>query len=482
MKQQALSATLWSGLEIFLRHGLQFVVVIVLARLLTPDEFGTIALLYIFVGVAGVLADGGFSAALIQRQDVTHVDESTVFWFNLGMGATLALLLWLSAPSIAAFYQQPVLVPLVGVMALNVFITSLGAIHRALLTKQLDFRTQMKVGVLATTLSGGVAIALALQGAGVWALAAQMLCAATITTLALWGLHRWRPALVFSMDSARRLFGFGGYLLAAGLLDVAYTRLYTLLIGRFYSVRELGFYTRADTTQQLPVEAMTNILSRVAFPVFSAAAHDPARLQRGMRLALRGMMFINVPMMLGLAVVAEPFVLTLFGPEWRPAVPILQVLCLAGLFWPLHVINLNVLMAQGYSNLFFRLEVLKKVVGVGLTLVGALYGVMGIAWSQVVFNVLAFGINAHYTRRHLNYGVAQQVLDIYPTLLVGIAMAATVSAVSPHIELGYPIELLTLVILGAAVFSVVALSFNIGPCRDALDMLRQWRKRPKQAG
>ena len=423
LKQKAITATLWSGADIFLRQGLQFLVAVAMARLLTPEEFGTIALLYLFVGLAGVFVDSGFSAALIQRQDTTHTDESTVFWFNLAMGGAMAVGLWLLAPSIAKFFDSPVLAPLTGVLAMNLFIGALGSIHGTLLAKRLDFKTPMKIGAIATTVSGGLGISIAWQGHGVWALAIQTLVSTILTTALLWLLSRWRPRLEFSLASVRCLFGFGGYLMMAGLLDVAYSRIYTLLIGKFWTVRELGFYNRADSTKQLPVGVLTGILSRVAFPIFSAAAADKEKLRRGVRQALRGMMLINVPMMLGLMVTAEPLVLTLYGAQWLPAVPMLQVLCLAGMLWPLHVINLNVLMAQGHSRLFFRLEVAKKVVGTAVLTGGTIYGVMGIAWSQVVFGLLAFGINAHYTRIHLGYSVWEQISDFLPALAISSVMA-----------------------------------------------------------
>jgi O-antigen/teichoic acid export membrane protein len=478
LKQRAISATLWSGADIFLRQGLQFVVSIALARLLSPEEFGTIALLYLFTGIASAFVDSGFSTALVQRQDVTHTDESTVFWFNLAMGALVALALWAAAPAIAGFYALPILVPLMAVMALNIFLSALGSIHGTLLTKRLDFRTQMKVSAITTVISGAVAVYMASRGYGVWALAAQTLVATGVTTVLLWVFNRWRPALVFSRASARRLFGFGGYMLASGLLDIAYSRAYTLLIGKFYGVRELGFYNRADGTKQLPVGVLTGILARVAFPIFSAAAHDTAQLRRGVELALRGMMLVNVPMMLGLAAVAEPLVLTLFGAQWLPAVPIMQVLCLGGMLWPLHVINLNVLMAQGYSHLFFRLEVMKKLLGVGLLAVGTFYGVMGIAWSQVVSGVLAFAINAHYTKRHLDYGTVAQARDFLPMIGIALPMALGMHWIGTQLRIAPAVELFSLTVLGTLIFLVLGWACRLVALHDAINLFRRQKLLP----
>jgi len=450
LKRRALSATVWSGADIFLRQGLQFAVTIALVRLLGPSEFGTIALLALFTGIATVFVDGGFSAALIQNQNVSHVDESTVFWFNLAIGVAVAAIFWIIAPAIATFYSKPILTPLMELMALNVTLSALGAIHRTLLTKQLNFRLQMEVGVIAVIASGGTAIFMAWRGYGVWALATQIVVMTGISTGLLWAWHHWRPLLAWSGDSARKLFG--GYHLGSSLLDVVYTRLYTLMIGKFYSARELGFYNNADTTAQLPGNFLTGILTRVALPMFSVAADDRVMLRRGLQLSVRGMMLLNVPMMLGMAALADPLVRTLFGAQWLTTVPILRVLCLAGVLLPVHIINLNVLMAQGHSGLMFRLEVTKKVLGVALICAGTFFGVMGIAWSQAIFSLLTFFINAHYSKQFLDYGAVAQSRDFLPVIGVAAVMAIMIYRISiywPEVSLR---ELMALVLIGAVFF------------------------------
>ncbi|WP_394752349.1 lipopolysaccharide biosynthesis protein [Crenothrix sp.] len=472
LKSRALSATVWSGADIFMRQGLQFGVSIALARLLSPEEFGTVALLYLFTDIAGAFVDSGFSSALVQRQEITHTDESTVFWFNLVMGELVALGLCAAAPVIATFFAIPILQPLTALLALNIFLSALGSIHGTLLTKRLDFRRQMEIGGFASLISGAIAIVMAWHGYGVWALVAQTLASTMVTTLLLWCYSSWRPAIVFSRKSVRQLFGFGGYMLASGLLDITYSRAYTLLIGSFFGVRELGFYNRADGTKQLPVGVLTSILARVSLPIFSTAAHDKAQLRRGVQLALRGMMLINVPMMLGLAATAESFVLTLFGVKWLPSVPLLQVLCLGAVFWPLHVINLNVLMAQGHSHLFFRLEVVKKLLGFALLVAGAFYGVMGIAWSQVVFGILAFAINAYYSKFFLDYGVFAQTCDFLAILFISIFMAVFVYCASTQVHLLAAVQLLALILTGLIIFVGLARVFRLTALRDVISLFQ----------
>lgn len=472
LRRRALSATAWSGADIILRQSLQFAVTIALARLLSPAEFGTIALLSLFTGIAGAFVDSGLSAALIQRQDTTQTDESTVFWFNLAAGVLVASALAASAGWIATFYNAPVLVSLVWVMAANVLLSALGAIHGTLLTKRLDFRTQMKIGGIASAISGGLAIWMALLGFGVWALACQTVAATILSTGLLWLMSPWRPTFEFSFVSARKLFGFGGFLLAAGLLDIVYSRLYTVFIGKRYGAEDLGYFNRAEGTKQLPVGVLTGILSRVAFPIFAEAKGDPARLRRGVRWAIRGIMLINLPMMLGLMAIAEPVVITLFGVKWLPSVPILKVLCVAGIFWPLHVININVLMAQGHSALLFRLEIVKKVIGIAMLGVGTWFGMIGIAWSMVAFGLFAFVVNSHYTRQFLGYGAWQQICDTAPILLLSVVMAGVVVIVANAWSPGPLIAAIGLSALGAVTFFSIGWIMRLQALHDILYLLR----------
>lgn len=426
LTQKSFAAVFWSGADVFLRQGLQFFVSILLARLLSPEDFGLLAMLYLFTGIAGLFIDGGFSSALVQRQDITPTDESTVFFFNLGSGLVVTLGLCWAAPWIAAFFEQPALQDLTYAMALNLFLGAFGAIQNVLLAKTLNFKLLMKIGVVASLLSGVLAVILAWQGFGIWSLALQTLASTGLTVVLLWWWHPWRPQWVFSLAALRSLFRFGGFWLLSALLDTLYGRLFNILIGKLFSARELGFYTRATSTQQLLANVLTSILNRVAFPMFSSAAADKVQLVRGMRKALRTIMLFNIPAMLGLMVVSEPLVVTLFGEKWLQSVPLLQVLCLVGVLWPLHVINLNVLIAQGYSNLFFRIEVLKKIIGVVAIGVASFYGVLAIAWSQVIVGLLCFLLNAHYTGIFLGYSAWNQMRDSLPYLAISVFMILAV--------------------------------------------------------
>jgi len=473
IKRRALSAVLWSAMDVLSRQAFQLIFSIVLARLLSPEDFGTIALLFLFTGIAGAFIDGGFVGAITQRQDVTLVDESTVFWFNLAMGGAMALALWSLGPLIAKFYDQPILVPLSGLFALNVFLGAIGSMQSTILNKTLQFRTLMKISVVTVLVSGLVGLSMAWLGYGLWSLAAQTLTGTVLNTILLWSLSSWRPAWTFSLLSAKKLFGFGGSLLAAALLEAGYSRAYTLLIGKLYGPHDLGIYSRADNTQMLPVGILTFVLNRVAFPLFSQVAHDKAQLQRGARMAIRGLMFLSVPMMLGLMVVAEPLISTLFGARWLPVVPVMQVLCLSGVLWPLNTINLNLLLSQGHSPLFLRLELVKKSIGIGLLVAGSYFGMMGIAWSQVILSALSFVLASQFTQRQIGYGTLAQVRDLLPSLLVSIPMVACVYWAGLEFQLKPAIALVTLSLLGALVYFGVAWACRLAILRDAIALLKR---------
>lgn len=472
LKQRAFNATLWSGADILLRQGLQFVIAIVLARMLLPSDYGLFGLVLLFSGVASAFADGGFSAALIQRQDTNHTDESTIFWFNGAMGTLVALLMCASAPAIATFYAQPRLVPLTVLMAANVLLGALGAIHATLLTKRLDFRIQARTGFIAVLLSGALAVWMAWRGDGVWALAVQATMMSGINTILLWSASGWRPMRTFSGASVRKLFVFGGYHFASTLMDMVYIRLYTVPIGKMYGIRTLGYYTNADNVQQMPGSVLVKIFTRVAFPMLASVPHDTAKMRRGMQMAVRAMMLINVPVMLGMAAIAEPMIRFVFGPQWLPSVPMLRVLCLASLLLPLHVLNLNCLMALGLSRQMFRIELCKKALGLVLLGGGIFFGVMGVAWSMVALSALGLIFNARYARL-IDYGLLAQMRDFLPTLGAGVAMAGTVAWLAAHWHVPDLPKLIGLTMLGAIVFCGLAMLVRLDALHDVISLFRK---------
>ena len=390
LKSKTLHGLFWSFFERVGQQGIQFFISIILARLLLPEEFGLIGMLTIFMAIAQSFMDSGFGSALIQKKEATHVDECSIFYFNILVGALMAGGLCVTAPWIATFYDQPLLVPLTRLLSLNLVINAFGLVQTQILTRQINFKTQMKVSMLATLLSGIIGVTLALQGFGVLSLVVQSLSSNLFRTIFLWCFNTWRPTWVFSFRALREMFGFGSRLLLSGLLDTIFRNIYLVIIGKIFSPAALGFYSRAKSLQQLPVNNLSSVVCRVTFPVFSTMQHDPVRLKRGVKRALGTMMLVNLPLMIGLAVVARPLVVVLLTEKWLPCVFYLQLLCVAGVFYPLHVINLNVLTSLGRSNLFLRLEILKKILTVVAVVVTYRWGIAAMIYGQIVTSFLAY--------------------------------------------------------------------------------------------
>jgi len=475
-------ATVWTTLEFVLGSLLGVFFIAVLARLLTPEDFGTFALLAIFLGIATALIEGGFGLALIQNQDTTDDDNATVFWISLASAAVFAGALAAAAPLISGFFEIPALKPLVLITSVTVLISGLGIVHRALLVKRLAFRVLTLINITALVVSGVLAIALAWFGYGVQTLAWQGLAFAFATSTLLWINGRWTPAFVFHLSSARRLFGFGGYMFASTLLEVSYSKAYTLLIGNFYGPPELGQFSRAESASQMVTGLVAVPISKVAFPAFSQMRGDPDRLRNGLQRAVPMSMLFNAAAMLTLAVVARPFVLTVFGPQWEQAAQILPLLALGALLMPLHVLNLQVLMALGRADLFLVLEIIKKVLGVAILIFSVRYGVFGIAWGLIAGGLISFFINVWYSGIMLDYGPIKQMVQIIPSLAVGIMSASAAYVAMGVITVQTPILLLFagLCASATALIGIVGIMWYFG--YDLTGFLPDARRKRKTLG
>lgn len=476
MKRQALFATFWSAGDIVLRQGVQFGATLILARLLTPTDFGVLAMVLVFTSIASVIADAGLSLALVQRQDTDHVDESSVFWFNLCVGTGLAACLFVFASLVADFYRTPVLAPLARFMSLAIIASAAGSIHFALLSKRLEFRLQAKAGGIAAIISGGIAIGMAYAGCGVWALATQAVSMALLTTALLWRFNPWRPVFTMRRESLAKLLSFGGYQLANGLMEMAYSRLYTVMIGRIFGAKELGFYSTADTMRQLPATFIGGLITRVALPMFARVNGSACLYRRGVQLGVRMMMMVNAPVVAAMVVLAEPIVELLFGRQWLAAVPLLRVMALATLFYPLHAINLQALMAQGHARLMFRLEIVKKLLGIVLLVAGYQFGMQGLVWSQVVHSCVALAINAHFTRRWFDYGALPQLLDALPSMGSAAFAAAVVLLLQRVWPMPMPWQLLISVFAGGVAYLVALSTVGRGTWHDGKALLAELGK------
>jgi O-antigen/teichoic acid export membrane protein len=476
LETRAANAAWWSTLEILARYGVQFVVMVVLAHLLTPDDFGLIAMLLVFTSIGTLLVDSGFGTALIQRQHTTEDDETTVFIFTTCAGIITAAALMLAAPAIAAFFHQPKLIELTRVMAVVLPFGAFAAVPDALLTMRLDFKARARAEVVASLCSGAVAVALALRSFGVWSLAWQSIVSIGVRGILLWVYSGWRPRGHYRAASFRSLFGFGGYMLLSGVLSAVAIRLQSLMIGKLFDSTALGYYTLAQNTQSAPSSFMGQVLSRVGLPVFSTLAHDREKLVAALRSSLRMAMFLFVPCMVGIAVVARPLIDMLYGARWGHAAPILSVLALGAALWPVHVLNLAAISAQGRSDLFLRLEIIKQVAGIALVLAFAHWGPLAIAWSVLLSGIFSAGLNTYYSERLLGYGWLAQLADQWPTLALS-ATAATLGWAVLHWNRPGPIAMLTAILVSATAYLLLAALLRNEALRALLSVIRTLRSR-----
>ena len=470
--QAAARAGVWSAIDIVLRQGVAFVVSVVLARLLAPGDFGLIALLGFFTGLSIVFVQGGLSTALVQRQHTTHDEENSVFWVNLLAGCAFALILVAIAPAVSRFYGYPVLRELMYVAAALVVLSALGAVQSALLTRTLQFHQLTKAGIFSSLISGGLGIAAAYHGWGVWALAVQSISAGAMGSLAVWWLSDWRPKLRFRFGAIRELYAFGFYISLSSALEVLYSQGFSLVVGKLFGVRDLGFLNRAYGIQSLPTGVLSSIVGRTALPFFAARAHDSDALLRGFKMAIGLVMILSIPMMAGLALLSDLVVVSLLGAKWLPSAPLVTVMAIGGILLPLHVLNLQLLIARGDSKQFLKLEVQKKLVGVACMGAGAFYSVAGVAWGGVLFGFIALAINAEPTRKSLGYGMLAQFQDLWDIVAATLFMSVVVYLLKGVFTLPPLVELLSLSALGAIAFAAFGLLLRLPNFRTTFVIAR----------
>jgi teichuronic acid exporter len=429
LTEKATRGILWSSVERFAAQGAGFLIGIILARVLAPSDYGVIGMLTIFLAIAQTVVDSGFSSALVQKKDRTEFDLSTVFYFNLGVSSLIYVVLFVASGWIAAFYEVPSLELITKVIALNFVISAFSLVHRTKLLIDVDFKSQTKVSVISIVVSGALGIALAYGGFGVWALIVQSLAASVCETVLFWVLTKWKPLFVFSKESFRRLFSFGSKMLASSLLNTVYANIYLIVIGKVFSSSDLGYYTRAKQLEELPTMNMTNILQRVTFPIFCSIQDDDQRLILAYRRLIRLASFVIVPMMFLLATIAKPLIVVLITEKWLPAVDLFRILCFAGMWYPLHAINLNILQAKGRSDLFLKLEAWKKGLITVVLVVTIPFGLNVMMLGQAFTSFASLFLNTYYTGKYFDYGIAKQLKDIYMFLLLALVMfgIATVS-------------------------------------------------------
>ncbi len=451
LKSKTVTGVGWSAADAIAGQGVSFLVSLVLARLLSPSEYGLIGIVMIFITILGGFVDCGFSNALIRKKEVTDNDYNTMFITNMVMSAAVFLILFFCAPLVADFFERQEVTSLLRVLSLTVVIQSVSLVQNTILTKRIDFKTKTKATVIAAIISGTVGITTAFCGWGVWALAAQQITSQIVNTLCLCVLNRWLPKFSFNGESFRYMWGFGWKMMLSGFLDRTWGQLYQSVVGKCYAPETLGQYSRSKLFAQIFSQNFTSIIQRVTYPALAEVQDDKQRMMTAYRKIIKVSMFVTAVCMISLGAISEPFIYCLIGEQWHQAATFLPLICVSMSLYPLHAINLNMLQIQGRSDIFLVLEIVKKVIAIGPICLGIFIDIYWMLAGSIVTGIIAFFLNSYYTGRDLGYSSWQQLKDVAPSYGIALMIAVSVYFLK-YLPVSNFVILPVQLVIGAAVF------------------------------
>lgn len=473
IKSKIMKGLFWKILENGGAQGIQFVIAIILARLLSPAEYGLVSIIMIFITIANVVVQNGFSTALVQKKHSDDADFSSVFYFSLVIAAVMYVALYAAAPSIADFYHNDVLVPIVRVLAVVLFPGAVISVQTAYVSRKMEFKGLFKATMVAVVISGGVSISMAYKGLGVWAMVGQQIAYYLALMTTLFVTVSWKPRLLFAMGRIRSMFSFGWKLLLAALLDTLFNNLYGLIMGKIYNEELLGAYNRGDQFPKLIVNNLGAAIQAVLLPAFSSRQGDIAQVRSMVRRAIRTSSFLVLPMLLGLFAVADTMVLALLGEKWMICVPYLRIMCIAYSFWPIHITNLQAINAVGRSDIFLKLEVIKKTIGIIGLVVGARFGPFILVSIKAGIDFLCTFINAWPNKKLLGYSITSQWMDIMPSMALSAGMCIAVYGLQFVLPGGPWIRLVLQIAAGAVIYGGAAWVFRMESFMYLLGLVRK---------
>ena len=479
LKDKTVKGTFWSAAEAFLGHGVTFVVGIVLARLLSPEEYGLIAIVTIFTNILLGVVDSGFSNSLIRKLKVSDDDYNTLFFFNLVVSLLLFSLLFVGAPWIATFFERPQLVALVRVMGLLLVVHALTIVQGTILTRKIDFKTKTKASVISAITSGVIGIGMAFLDFGVWSLVGQILSRQAVYSGCLWIFNRWWPKLKFSVDSLRYMWGFGWKLLLSSILNHVWLELNKVVVSKFYSPALLGQYSKAGEFSRIFSTNITLIVERVTYPALAQVQDDKTRMVSAYRRVIKTTMFVTAICMFSLGAVSEPLIYCLIGPKWHIAATFLPIVCIYQSMYPLQSINLNMLKVQGRTDIFLYLEIAKKTILLGPLFIGAFIDIYWMLVSSVFTSVICFFLNSYYSGKGLGYTSWMQLKDVAPSYGVALAVAVPVYFLK-YLPLTYWVVLPMQILVGAGIFFLLCEKTKLLEYQEVKKIANDYRQKLKR--
>ncbi|MBP0902466.1 lipopolysaccharide biosynthesis protein [Mariniflexile gromovii] len=476
LKKQALSGVYWTFIQESSSQVISFIVSIILARLLLPSEFGLIAMIGIFMGIGHTLIGSGLSQSLIRTENPDDEDYSTVFIFNLVGSIVIYIFFYFLAPFIASFYNQDILTSIIRVYCITFIINAFSAIQIARLLKQLDFKTQLIVAIPSLIVSSITGISMAYYGFGVWSLVWNTIAGTLVANIQLWYSTKWRPSLSFSKKKFKYHFNYGYKLTVSSLLDITFLNVYTIIIGRFFPLAQVGYYNRAESLKQIPVSNITNIINKVTFPMFSSIQNDNIRLKNVYKQIMQMVIYIISPVLIFMGVLAEPLFRLLLTEKWLPAVPYFQILCFNGILYPIHSYNLNILKIKGRSDLYLKLEIIKKILIVLVVGITFQFGIYGLLYGSVFLSILAFFINTYYSGKLINYNIWEQTKDITPTIFIALICGGIIFLFDFYIKNLISYDILRLILgslLGSLSFLGITYMLKFDSLKEILLLIKK---------
>ena len=476
LRGKVLSGLFWKALENGGVQLVQLVISLILARLLGPERYGTISLLLVFIAIANVFIQTGFQTSLKQKRQVDDLDYSSVFYLSLGVAAILYGLIFAGAPAVAVFYQDPELKPMLRVLALMIFFGAVVSVQTAIVSRKMEFRKMCIASLLATCLSGIAGVIGAYNGFGTWSLVIQQLGNQFLLMIFLWGLVGWKPEKKFSMERVKVLFSYGWKLMCSSLIDTVYNNLYTMVIGKIYQKDVVGYYNRGNQFPQLIVNNLAASIQAVMLPAFSASQEDRDRMKAMVRRSIVTSAFVVFPMMAGLIAVAKPLISIILTEEWLPCVPFLQIMCVAYAMWPIHIANLQAINALGRSDIFLKLEIVKKVLGLLVLAVSIPFGIYAMVWLKAATDFAGTIINSYPNKKLLDYSFTEQWRDVFPALLLSVIMGGAVYSIQFLIHNNW-LLLITQILTGIVVYAGLSWLFKVESFKYLVGMVKRGRKK-----
>lgn len=476
LKKKTLSGLIWQYAEKCGTQAVSFFVSIILARLLTPADYGLIGLITVFISIALVFARSGMGQALVQKKDANDEDFSTVFYFSLTVSVIMYFILFFTAPLIAGFYEESKLVPVIRVLGITIIIGAVYSVQQAKVQREMNFKKFFFATLIGTLISAGIGIVMAYMDFGVWALVWQQISAQFINIIILFVTVKWRPKLIFSVQKMKQLFGYSWKLLCSALLDTVYNNIYSLIIGKFYSPADLGYYNRGKQYPMLVVENVNGSINSVIFPVLSKMQDEKERFKATVRRSMKTSTYIIFPLMAGLAAVAEPVVRIMLTDKWLPAVPFIQFCCFTYAFWPVHTANLQAIKALGRSDIFLRLEIIKKIIGVSILVITLPFGLTTMMFGRCIGTISSSIINASPNKKLMDYSYAEQIMDMLPSIILSVIMCVVVLLIG-MLEINLYLLLFIQVLAGILVYVGLSMLFKLECFQYVLDILKGFLKK-----